>query len=283
MNQVLEILNFNKSYGKFSAVKNMNLTIEQGEIVGFVGKNGAGKSTTIRAITNMIFPTSGKIEVFGLDSIKNAIEIKKRMSYIPSDSAFYGNVNSRELFNLCLKFCDSTMEEVDKLATEFELDLDKKISSLSFGNKKKVSLIQGLLKKADLYILDEPTNGLDPLIQEMFFNKLKKERQRGATIFLSSHNLSEIEKHCDKVVVIKDGVIVDIIKSDTVLKEKKHIVRYQINGCDIIEKEIENNNFNNLIKELSALDIIDLSIRQTSIEEDFMKFYESVGGENEEI
>ncbi|MBP8640876.1 MAG: ABC transporter ATP-binding protein [Oscillospiraceae bacterium] len=273
---VIELEHFSKAYGKFLAVDEINLSIEKGEIVGFVGKNGAGKSTTIRSMVNMIFPTSGKITIDGMDSVKDAKKIKKRLSYMPSDSSYYENVTSEELFKLCLKFSNEGFDRARELSEYFELDCKKKISELSMGNRKKVSIIQALLKSADIIILDEPTSGLDPLMQNMFFELIHKEREKGATVFLSSHNLSEIEKYCDKVIIIKDGKIVDYLDMKNRKVKHKQTVLYTTK--DGISNTLEySGDINSLISDLSKLELETLEIKNSSVEEEFIKYYKEDG------
>ena len=269
---VIELEHFSKAYGKFLAVDDINISIEKGEIVGFVGKNGAGKSTTIRSMVNMIFPTSGKITIDGMDSVKDAKKLKHIMSYMPSDSAYYENVTSEELFKLCLKFSNEGLDRAQELAAFFELDVKKKISELSLGNRKKVSIIQALLKNAEIIILDEPTSGLDPLMQSKFFDLILNEKEKGATIFLSSHNLSEIEKYCDKVIIIKDGKIVDFFDMRSVKIKHKQTVSYTTK--DGVSKSYEfSGDINSLISELSALELESLEIKTNTVEDEFIKYY----------
>ena len=273
---VIELEHFSKAYGKFLAVDDINLSIEKGEIVGFVGKNGAGKSTTIRAMVNMIFPTNGKITIDGMDSVKDAKKIKNKLSYMPSDSAYYESVTSEELFKLCLKFSNEGLDRAHELAAFFELDCKKKISDLSMGNRKKVSIIQALLKSAEIIILDEPTSGLDPLMQGKFFEFILKEKEKGATIFLSSHNLSEIEKYCDKVIIIKDGKIVDYLDMRNVKIKHKQTVSYTTK--DGVSKSYEfSGDINSVVSELAKLDLESLEIKTNTVEEEFIKYYKEDG------
>lgn len=209
MEKVIEVKNFSKKYDSLVAVNKINFTVNKGEIVGFVGKNGAGKSTTIRCICNMLFPSDGEIKVFGLDSIQNAKEIKQKLSYMPSETQFYDHIKVKELLNFSNKWYSESIEKALSLAKYFELDLERKVSELSYGNRKKVAIILTLMQKSELIILDEPTNGLDPYMQQKVFNILLKEANEGCTIFLSSHNLSEIEKYCTRALIIKDGEIID--------------------------------------------------------------------------
>ncbi len=270
---IIEIKNFTKKYGNFTAVKNLNLSVPKGEVVGFVGKNGAGKSTTIRSIMDIIHPTEGSITVCGLDSVKHTKEIKKKVSYIPGESSFYENVTVGKLLEFAMQFTDTSKEEMSQLAEYFELDTSKVISELSLGNRKKVSLVQGLLKKSELMILDEPTSGLDPLMQNKFFELLLKEKEKGKTIFLSSHNLSEVEKYCDKVAIIKDGVLVDYFDMSEVKIKHKQTVSYKTKDGKSEMFEIDSD-INDLVAQLHTLDLEWLEIKTKTVEDEFIEYYE---------
>lgn len=270
---MIKVENFTKKYGNFIAVDNISFEIKENEIVGFVGQNGAGKSTTIRCMMNMLFPTSGKITINGLDSVIDTKKIKEITSYMPSDTIFYENIKVDDLFKFCLKFSKKEYSEVKKLAKYFELDINKKIHELSTGNRKKVSIIEALLKDNEVIILDEPTSGLDPLMQKKFFDLILKEKTKGTTIFLSSHNLGEIEKYCDRVIIIKSGKIVE-----TIDLKKKQKIKYIVSYIDTKDNKIKyeyDGKINKLIKDLALLDIKDLEIRKKTIEEEFISYYES--------
>jgi ABC-2 type transport system ATP-binding protein len=275
---VIDISQFSKNYGSFTAVEDMNLTVERGKIVGFVGKNGAGKSTTIRSMVNVLRPTKGSITISGLDSVKCAKKIKHILSYMPGDAMFYSNVTCMELFKLCLSFSDTEMEKVARLATYFELDLNKRIAELSLGNRKKVSIIQAFIKLGDILVMDEPTSGLDPLMQERFFDLVLKEKTKGTTVFLSSHNLSEIEKYCDEVVIIKDGKIIDILDMSNVKLKRRQVVSYKTKEQKA-ERFVFEGDVNELIAKLAALDLESVEIKPETIEDEFIKYYKT--GDND--
>lgn len=277
MNAV-EVKGFSKNYGSIKAVKNISFTIEEGEIVGFVGKNGAGKTTTLRTITNMIFPTSGEINVYGMDCVKQSKEIKKILSYMPGDASFYEQFTARDIFNVCLKFSSKSFERAQELSEYFELDMDKKISGLSLGNRKKVSIIQAFLKDAKVYILDEPTNGLDPLMQEKFFALVKEKKEKGCAVFLSSHNMSEVEKYCDRVIIIKDGEIIDTVSPETERKNRPLYVAYKtVDGSEMIFDF--KGDVNELIDRLHKEKLTVVEIRPKTVEEEFIKYYNDDGEE----
>lgn len=274
----VEVKGFSKNYGSTLAVKNISFTIHEGEIVGFVGKNGAGKTTTLRTITNMIFPSSGEINVYGMDCVKQSKEIKKILSYMPGDSSFYEYFTARDIFSVCIKFSSESFEKAKELSEYFELDMDKKISGLSLGNRKKVSIIQAFLKDAKVYIFDEPTNGLDPLMQEKFFALVKEKKEQGCAVFLSSHNMSEVEKYCDRVIIIKDGEIIDTVSPENERKNRPLYVAYKT--ADGREMTFDfKGDVNELIDKLHKEKLTAVEIRPKTVEEEFIKYYSDDGEE----
>lgn len=289
---VIEIKNLTKTYGKARGIKDISLNIEEGEIFGFIGPNGAGKSTTIRTMLALIYPTSGSVSIFGKDSIKYSEEIKKEIGYLPSEVFYYDNMKVIDLLKYSASFYkkDCT-KRIHELAEVMNLDLNKKIDDLSFGNKKKVGIVQGLLHQPKLIILDEPTSGLDPLMQQKFFELLKEENKRGATILFSSHILSEVQKMCDRVAIIKEGKIIKVEKIST-LKESNHkkfqievkagVSReaFDINGVTNLKIDDGNVSFlfsgdvNTIINKLSTLKLTNILIEEPDLEEIFMHYYE---------
>lgn len=292
---VIETNNLCKSYGKSRGIIDVNLKIKEGEIFGFVGPNGAGKSTTIRTLLNFIFPTSGSAKILGKDIVKESSEIKKYIGYVPSEVKFYDEVKVKDIIKYSASFYNNvSQEEVDKLYKILDVDINKKMSELSLGNKKKVAIVQALIHRPKLLILDEPTNGLDPLIQKKLFELLEEARENGTTVFLSSHNLVEVENLCDRVAVIKDGKIIDTIVIEKLSKKlglkvvikSNEINEYkikEING-QVISKEKDefifhyNNGVDTLIKELSKYKIEKLLISEQTLEDTFMNYYEGKDG-----
>jgi len=207
----IEIRGLTKYYGKNRGVEEISLDVREGEIFGFIGPNGAGKSTTIRTMLNLIFPTNGEIRIFGKDSRKDAEAIAKDIGYLPSEVFYYDDMRVKDLLQYSASFykkdCSKRIAELSAL---LELDLNRKIEDLSYGNRKKVGIVQGLLHDPKLIILDEPTSGLDPLMQQKFFHLLQEENRKGKTIFFSSHILSEVQKLCHRVAIIKDGAIIKV-------------------------------------------------------------------------
>ncbi|MGB4985623.1 MAG: ABC transporter ATP-binding protein [Erysipelotrichaceae bacterium] len=271
--KAIKINNFSKKYGSLQAINNINIEVEKGTIFGFVGKNGAGKSTTIRTMLNMIFPTAGTIEILGLDCVKDSEAIKSKISYLPSEINYYDSLKVEEILKFTCDFMKCNYQKAKELADYFELDVKRKISQLSLGNKKKVSIVLTLCRDSELYILDEPTNGLDPLMQQKFFDLIIKEKQKGKTVFLSSHNLSEVEKYCDVVAIIKDGKIVEQLTMSEVLKNHKKIITYTLKDNSKHRVEFDNN-YQKLLTDLLKMDIIDLEIKNQSIEDDFINYYQ---------
>ncbi len=268
----LKFSKFTKKYGSFVAVDNLDLTVHKGNITGFVGKNGAGKSTTLRCIINILFPSSGEISVAGLDSVKNSTEIKSLASYLPSEVEFYPNLLVKDILSFAAKFPKGNFQKAMELSEILELNVDKKVSELSLGNKKKVSIVLALMKESEYIFLDEPSSGLDPLIQEKFFNLISQKKKEGITIFLSSHNLSEVERYCDRVVIIKDGRIVDDIEMGIAQNKRKQYVRYLTQEGKEVEYTYDGD-LNELVERLSKLNLQQLEIRKASIEEEFIKYY----------
>ncbi len=200
--------NLTKYYGKTLGIKNLNLEVEKGDFFGFIGPNGSGKSTTIRTLLGLISPTSGSAEVLGLNIIKDKTEILKRVGYMPGEAFFYSKMKVRDILKLSASLrglnCQS---EAAALCERLDLDQNKTVDSLSLGNRKKVSIVCAMQHRPDLYILDEPTSGLDPLMQKEFYTLLEERNREGATVFLSSHILSEIDRYCKNAAIIRGGEI----------------------------------------------------------------------------
>ncbi|MBT2694813.1 ABC transporter ATP-binding protein [Bacillus sp. ISL-55] len=289
---VIEIKNLTKMYGKARGIEDVSFNVKEGEIFGFIGPNGAGKSTTIRTLLSLIYPTSGSATIFGKDIITAAPEIKKDIGYLPSEVFYYDNMKVMDLLKYSASFYkkDCT-KRIKELADIMELDLTKKIDDLSLGNKKKVGIVQGLLHEPKLIILDEPTSGLDPLMQQKFFDLLEKENKKGATILFSSHILSEVQRLCDRVAIIKDGRIVTVEKIST-LKENTY-KKFKIETNSVIDKTLFNidgvnqleqdgelvsflfrGNINSIMKKIAEIEIANLWVEEPDLEEIFMHYYE---------
>ncbi len=287
---VIEMSNLTKYYNKSRGIIDVNLNVEQGEVFGFIGPNGAGKSTAIRTLLGLIHPTSGSAKIFGKSCIE-VPEVRAEIGYLPSEVFYYDNMRVIDLLKYSASFykkdCSKRMLE---LAEIMDLDLKKKIDDLSFGNKKKVGIVQGLLHEPKLIILDEPTSGLDPLMQQKFFDLISEENQKGATIFFSSHILGEVQRLCSKVAFIKEGKIIKQEKISTLqensykkisLEAKSALTKdaIEINGVNKIEIKGNTANFifrgnvNHIMKKLSGLDLRNILIEEPDLEEIFMHYY----------
>lgn len=288
---VIEFNNLTKYYGDVKGCENVDFNVKEGEIFGFIGPNGAGKSTTIRTMLSLIYPTSGSVTIFGKDAIECGPEVRKDIGYLPSEIFYYDKMKVIDLLNYSASFydvdCDDKIQELSKI---MELDLDRRIQDLSYGNKKKVGIVQGLLHSPKLIILDEPTSGLDPLMQQKFFNLISKENKKGATILFSSHILSEVQQLCDRVAIIKDGEIVSIqdikeLKKDnykkfTITGIKLNNGKFNVEGVtNLLEREDKVSFFfkgdvNKIVEVVSKLKLIDITIEEPTLEEIFMHYYE---------
>ncbi len=289
---VIEIKNLTKNYGKARGITDVSFNVEEGEIFGFIGPNGAGKSTTIRTLLSLIYPTSGSATIFGKDCVEFGPEIKKEIGYLPSEVFYYDNMKVIDLLKYSASFYKKDCSKrIKELAEIMDLDLNKKIDDLSYGNKKKVGIVQGLLHSPKLIILDEPTSGLDPLMQQKFFELLVEENKKGATILLSSHILGEVQKLCNRVAIIKEGKIIKVEKIST-LQENNHkkfkieltskIDDKYFNNSGVTNLEVKENiisflfrgNINFIMKKISEIDIANLWIEEPDLEEIFMHYYE---------
>lgn len=292
---LIELNQLTKYYGKSRGIIDVSFAIEEGEIFGFIGPNGAGKSTTIRTLLGLIYPTSGSATIFGKEIISHGPEIRRDIGYLPSEVFYYENMRVIDLLRYSCSFYGNGCEErIRSLSELFELDLNRKIDDLSYGNKKKVGIIQGLVHKPKLIILDEPTTGLDPLMQQTFFDLLKRENEEGATILFSSHILSEVQRLCHRVAIIKEGRIVKIeematlkdrnykkIKIETDLDIGDDLTR--LSGIKDLKAEdhtigfLHSGDINEVIGLLARHRIINLWIEEPTLEEIFMHYYQREG------
>ena len=289
---VIEIENLTKNYGKSRGISNVSFNVEEGEIFGFIGPNGAGKSTTIRTLLSLIYPTSGSATIFGKDCIKFAPEIAKEVGYLPSEVFYYDKMRVIDLLNYSASFYKKDCSKRIKYLSEvMNLDLKKRIDDLSFGNKKKVGIVQGLLHEPKLIILDEPTSGLDPLMQQKFFDLLLEENKKGATILLSSHILSEVQRLCTRVAIIREGKIIKLETMSNLTENnykkfkielKSEVDKDYINIRGVSNLEIKGEtvsflfkgNINLIMKKISEVEIINVWIEEPNLEEIFMHYYE---------
>jgi ABC-2 type transport system ATP-binding protein len=292
---VINIVDLSKFYGKARGIEHINLEIEEGEIFGFIGPNGAGKSTTIRILMNLIFPSGGSAKIMGMDVIRDTKRIKMQVGYIPSDASAYSSMDVHEFLNYCINFyqLQNGEKRISELSDLFELDLNRKIADLSLGNRKKVSIIQSLLHSPRLLILDEPTTGLDPLMQSVFFELLRSENRKGMTIFFSSHILAEVQMLCKRVAIIKEGKIIQLEDIDNLRKKQlkkvsvefedhMNIERFSIQGIENLITGPGNTitfmysgNINELTGYLSGKQINNLTIEEPSLDEIFLHYYKN--------
>lgn len=292
---VIETKKLTKYYGRERGIIDLDLIVEEGEIFGFIGPNGAGKSTTIRTILSIIHPSSGSATIFGKDVTRFGPEIRQQIGYLPSEVYYYDNMRAMELLRYSASFYNKPKAETEKrikdLADLLNLDLHKKIENLSYGNKKKVGIIQGLLHEPKLIILDEPTGGLDPLIQQKFFGLIREENKRGATVLFSSHILGEVQRLCSRVGIIKDGKIIkvenikDLLQNSTkrfkinTLKPIDKKVFASIKGVSELAQEDKEINFlyrghlDEVTKVLAKLDLTNLEVTEPDLEEIFLHYY----------
>jgi ABC-2 type transport system ATP-binding protein len=288
---VIEITDLKKSYGKFRGIENVSFTVEEGEVYGFIGPNGAGKSTTIRTLLALIHPTAGQATVWGKDCIAHAADIAKDVGYLPSESSYYENMNAKEYLGYAAALYGiNATNRIDELSGRLNLDTSRRVSDLSFGNKKKVGIVAALLHSPKLIILDEPTSGLDPLVQQTFFEILQEENRKGATILFSSHVLSEVQKICGRVAIIKEGKIINIQKISELRKngykrialttelpipngyfDMPGIASYSEDGTDA--SFLFMGNVNDILDSLQKLQITDLFIEEPTLEEIFLHYY----------
>ena len=288
---IIEVNNLTKYYGKARGIVDVSFNVDEGEIFGFIGPNGAGKSTTIRLFCSLIYPSSGEARIFGKDAIKYGPEIRQDIGYLPSEVFYYDRMKVIDLLKYSASFykkdCTKRMVELSEI---MELDLHRRIDDLSYGNKKKVGIVQGLLHEPKLLLLDEPTSGLDPLMQKKFYKLIREENERGVTIFLSSHILGVVQKMCSRVAIIKEGSIVDIQDVRTLERDnykKIHIAadninekRFDIPGVIKLEKEngavsfFYKGDINQITRAISEQEVSDVTIEEPTLEEVFMHYYE---------
>lgn len=288
---IIETRNLTKYYGKVTGIKDLSLSVRDGEILGFIGPNGAGKSTTIRLLLSLIYPSSGSAQIFGKDVIQYGSEIKREIGYMPSEVFYYENMRVRELLDYSASFykkdCSKRIKEISGI---LKLDLNKKIDDLSFGNKKKVGIVQGLLHDPQLIVLDEPTGGLDPLMQKNFYEIIKEENRSGKTVFFSSHILSEVQKICDRVAIIKEGELVNIESMENLIQNnfkrvqmivKQQVERQSFDLPGVSDLRIEENqvsflyqgDVNTISNLLMQFDLVDFIVGEPDLEEIFMHYY----------
>ena len=293
----LETVKMSKRFGKFTALNGIDLKVNEGEVFGYIGPNGAGKTTTIRVLLGILQASEGRAKVFGMDAWKDAVEIHRRIAYVPGDVNLWPNLTGGEVIDLFV----SLRGKHDKLRREkllemFDLDPSKKCRTYSKGNRQKVALVAALASSADLYILDEPTSGLDPLMEQVFQSCILELKQDGKGIFLSSHIMSEVEKLCDKIAIIREGLIVET----GTLKEMRHLTRVTMSietekpvdnlaqvkgihgiigeGCEL-SFQVDSDEIGGVISYISKYEVKKLESAPPTLEDLFIRHYNLSGGE----
>lgn len=288
----IQLSNLTKYYGKSRGILNLNLDVKEGEFFGFIGPNGAGKSTTIRTLLGLITPSSGQAKIFDETIRQRNPQIRSHIGYLPSEAVFYRGMNVKDLLKLSadLHHKDCSAER-EILCRRLQLDVNRKVDELSFGNRKKVAIVSALQHQPKLLILDEPTSGLDPLMQREFFQIIRERNEQGATVFLSSHVLSEIQRNCTRAAIIREGRIIacDRVEALSKTNAKRISVQGQVSLDSLEEiRDLKENDgifsflyggdIHRLLETLSAGTITDLSISDPDLDEIFLHYYEN-GGE----
>ena len=288
---VIETKGLTKYYGKSRGIIDLNLSVAEGEFFGFIGPNGAGKSTTIRTLLGLIKKSSGSAEIFGKNVETNKKEILAEVGYLPSEAVFYSGMRVKDVIKLSADLRKKDCKkEAKELCERLGLDTEKKVEELSFGNRKKVAIVCALQHKPRLCVLDEPTGGLDPLMQREFFTILKERNAEGATIFLSSHILSEIQRNCTRAAIVREGKLIACDSVEALSKTSAKRIHIEGNA-DItalknvrdIQKTDNGTSFlysgdmNHLLRTLSSGQVSDLTITEPDLEEVFLHYYEKDG------
>lgn len=289
---VVQTNNLVKAFGKATALKGVNLEVEEGEVYGFIGPNGAGKSTTIRILLGMLRATSGTATIFGRDVWRDAVAIHERLAYVPGEVNLWPNLTGGEVIDLFASMKKQYSKARERiLIDQFALDVSKKCRTYSKGNRQKVALISAFASEADLYILDEPTSGLDPLMERMFQECVLEAKSRGKSVLLSSHILSEVERLCDRIGIIRQG---EIIESGT-LQEMRHLTRTNltmttvkpplqleqqpgvhevVKDGDVVTFQVDTEHLASVIQYVSTFGVTSLESAQPTLEDLFMRHYE---------
>ena len=293
---VIEIDQLSKAYGKIQAVKDLSIRVEQGEIFGFLGPNGAGKTTTIRCMLDVIRPTAGTIRVLGLDAQRDRHALHERIGYLPGDVRLPGDMTGRQIIDYFSQIQGVQPVLLKDLVSRFDVEMKRPLKGYSKGMRQKIGVVLAFMCDPDVLILDEPTSGLDPLLQRTFNEFLLEEQARGKTIFMSSHIMSDVEKVCQRVAVIRKGELVTVEKVET-LREKagqRVTVEFEENASVVpdemahvpgvsdvtVSKGLYHMNMSGtmdpLIKALSRHEVLRLQVEEAPLEEVFLKFYEDV-------
>ncbi len=284
-----------KVYRGGGGVRDLSLEVGWGEVFGFLGPNGAGKTTTIRMLLDLIRPQSGSVRLFGLDARTDAVAAHRRLGYLPGELALYERLSARETFAHFARLRGGPDEAtVENWARELDLELDRPVRVLSRGNRQKVGLIGAMMNEPDLLVLDEPTVGLDPLVQRTVHRRLREAATAGRTVFLSSHVLSEVAEVADRVGLIRDGRLIAIERVSEIRARAVHAVEVRVGagaglaaleglGGVTVRERIEDGlrlevvgSLNPILAALAGLDVLDLSVHEPSLEEVFLSYYDGI-------
>jgi ABC-2 type transport system ATP-binding protein len=288
----IELSSLSKFYGNQCGIDSVSFAVKKGEIFGFIGPNGSGKSTTIRTLLGLLSPTSGKATIMGMDISTEGATIREKVGYLPSEVDYYSEMSSKDLllYHAAIYRVQDAEHKIQELATYFQLDLDRRIDDLSYGNKKKCAIIQSVLHDPEVLILDEPTGGLDPLMQNRFFELLERLNKKGVTIFFSSHVLSEIQRMCDRAAIIREGKIAAVEDISALLSKQMKKVRLVTtsagnlplpDGAQNHHQSGQKHTFDyvgptqDLVTWLSSQAILDVTLSEPDLESIFMNYYQS--------
>lgn len=290
----ISIQGLSKSYGRVRALRQLNLSVQRNEIFGFLGPNGAGKTTTIRCLLDLIRPEQGEIRVVGLDPRRDPVGVRARCGYLPGELNVDDNLTVKDVlrFFINLRRGQANWKTAQRMAERLDLDLSPQVKNLSKGNKQKVGLVQALMHQPEVLLLDEPTAGLDPLVQQTVLEMVKEARQAGATVFFSSHILSEVQAIADRVGIIRQGVLVEVANTGDLLQRSLRRLRLRFTGAvdpagllavagvtklsqptaDSLFLEVTGS-VDALVKALAAYPLLDLETERPSLEEVFLAYY----------
>ena len=296
MDNAIETHGLTKFYGVNRGVVDLDLEVREGEVFGFLGPNGAGKTTTIRLLLNLLQPTSGSATVLGMDVASRSLDVRRACGVVSSDSAFYESLSGRSHLALMQSHHNGGSNRGDEVAERLGLDLDRPVKHYSHGNRQKLAIVQALAHSPQVLILDEPTSGLDPLVQQEFFRLLLEERDRGVTVFFSSHVLSEVDRLCDRVGIIRDGDLAATLDVDELHRQQVRRMEvtlsrdaspddFALEGVTVVACEGRHaelqvaGQVGALIAHLATLPVDDIVFPEASLEDTFTRFYTGEGGE----
>jgi len=289
---VIEVKRLTKRYKDVVAVQDVSFTVKKGEIFGFLGPNGAGKTTTIRMLLGFLKPNQGEAFIFGKNIRKDIVDIRKHVGYIPGELNLYEHLTGRQCLQYFSSLRHTNLSLLDELLEIFQLPLDRKIKTYSRGMKQKLGIVQAFMDDPEIVIMDEPTIGLDPLLQQKFYAFMHNEKKKGRTMFFSSHILSEVDKVCDRVGIIREGALVALERVENLKRKKGKRIRLKIKedlkelasfkNAQVVDGWIEfvtEDNIDEVIKKIAKYTIVDLEIQEFSLEDIFMRYYDE-GGDN---